>query len=81
MKCWSPYYRKCILELEEVQKRFTTLIPGLRNLEYNNRFEKKALSTQENRHKRGDLIETYKTIHGIENIEFSKFFSNKILIA
>ena len=36
---WSPYYRKDIIKLERVQKRFTRMLPGLDGLSYKERLD------------------------------------------
>ena len=55
---WSPYLRKDILALEGVQKRFTWLIPELRELAYEERLSRFGIYSLEFRRMRGDLMET-----------------------
>ena len=43
IQAWSPYLRKDIDMLEKIQKRATKLIPGLRYLRFNKRFNKLAI--------------------------------------
>jgi len=71
---WSPYLRKDILALEGVQRRFTRLIPELRGLAYEERLSRLGLYSLEFRRMRGDLIETYKIMKGIDKIEAGKLF-------
>ena len=71
---WSPYLRKVILALEGVQRRFTRLIPELRGLAYEERLSRLGLYSLEFRRMRGDLIETYKIMKGIDKIEAGKLF-------
>ena len=40
MQFWSPYYRKDIIKLERVQKRFTRMLPGLDGLSHKERLYK-----------------------------------------
>jgi len=71
---WSPYLRKDILALEAVQRRFTRLIPEMRGLPYEERLSRLGLYSLEFRRMRGDLIETYKIMKGIDKIEAGKLF-------
>ena len=71
---WSPYLRKDILALEGVQRRFTGLIPELRGLAYEERLSSLVPYSLELRRMRGDLIETYKIMKGIDKIEAGKLF-------
>ena len=60
---WSPY-RKDIGSLEAVQRRMTKIIQGLRNLSYKDRLKSLNLHFLERR-ARGDMIEVFKWIKGI----------------
>ena len=62
---WSPYYRKDIESLEAVQRRMTKMIQGLRNLPYKDRLKCLNLHSLERRRARGDMIEVYKWVKGI----------------
>ena len=62
---WSPYYRKDIESLEAVQRRMTKMIQGLRNIPYKDRLKQLNLHSLERRRARGDLIEVYKWVKGI----------------
>ena len=74
VQSWAPYYKKDINELEKVQRRMTRLVPELREMEYEERCERLGLTTLEKRRKRGDLIETYKILNGMENLNYRSFF-------
>ena len=62
--------------LEIVQRRTTKLIPGLRNLSYEDRLKECGLTTLETRRLRGDQIEVLKILNGHENIDPNIFFLN-----
>ena len=62
---WSPYYRKDIESLEAVQRRMTKMIQGLRNLPYKDRLKRLNLHSLERRRARGDMIEVFKWVKGI----------------
>ena len=74
VQAWNPYLRKDINILERVQRRFTRMIPSIRHLPYNERLKRLNLTTLEMRRFRGDLIETFKIMHGKENINKDVLF-------
>ena len=49
IQAWSPYLRKDIDMLEKIQRRATKLIPGLRDLSYEERLKECGLTTLETR--------------------------------
>ena len=62
IQAWSPYLRKDIDMLEKIQRRATKLIPGLRDLRYEERLKECGLTTLETRRLRGDQIEVFKIL-------------------
>ena len=74
VQAWSPYLRKDIDVLEKVQRRATKLVPILRELPYEQRLQTLGLTSLETRRVRGDMLETYKILHGFENIDYTQFF-------
>ena len=81
IQAWSPYLRKDIDMLEKIQRRATKLIPGLRDLSYEERLNECGLTTLETRRLRGDQIELFKILKGYENIDsniFSEIKESKI---
>ena len=64
IQVWSPYLRKDIDLLEKIQRRATKLIPGLRDLRYEERLKEYRLTTLETRRLRGDQIEVFKILNG-----------------
>ena len=73
IQAWSPYLRKDIDMLEKIQRRATKLIPGLRDLSYEERLKECGLTTLETRRLRGDQIEVFKILKGYENIDSNIF--------
>ena len=61
---WSPHKNKFIEAIERVQKRATKILPGLRNLSYEDRLKKLELPTLAYRRSRGDMIEAFKMLNG-----------------
>ena len=54
--------------LEKTQRRATKLIPGLRDLRYEERLKECGLTTLETQRLRGDQIEVFKILNGYSNI-------------
>ena len=77
VQSWAPYLRKDILALEGVQRRFTRMMPLLRGLSYEERLNELGLYSLEFRRMRGDLIETYKMMNGMDRIEVERLFPLK----
>ena len=75
VQAWCPYYQKDIDKLERVQRRVTKIIPSLRNKSYEERLEELNLFTLSQRRLRGDLIQAFKIIKGIDNMDCSKYFT------
>ena len=64
--------KKDIDKLESVQHRATRLVPYLRKKPYELRLKKLQLTNLEIRRQRGDLIQYYKVINGLDKIRWSK---------
>ena len=62
---WCPYYRMDINSLEAVQRRMTKMIHNIRNLPYEDRLRELGLHSLERRRLRGDMIEVFKWVAGI----------------
>ena len=58
---WNPRIKRDITELEKVQRRATRQVPQLKGLSYEDRMQKLLRY----RRLRGDMIETYKSLHDI----------------
>ena len=61
---WSPHKKKDKMFIEKVQRHFTKRISGLSKLNYEDRLKELNLPSLAYRRIRGDLIETYKIVHG-----------------
>ena len=51
-----------------MQKRFTRMLPGFDGLSYKERLDRLGLFSLECRRLRGDLIEVYKIMRGIDQL-------------
>ena len=69
VQAWAPQLRKDIIRLEKVQRRATKMIPGLASMSYEERLERLNLTALEERRHRGDMIEVYKILSGIDKIQ------------
>ena len=63
---WSPYLKKHIISVDNVQRRVTKMIPTISALTYEERLKRTGLITQENRRPRADLLEDFKNLKGYE---------------
>ncbi len=66
---WSPYKQKHTDAIENVQRRATKQLPGMRDLQYPDRLKKLGLLTLAYRRVQGDMIETYKLLHEVHGRE------------
>ena len=66
---WSPYKMKYIERIEKVQRRATKLLPNMSKMSYEQRLRKIGLPTLAYRRVRGDMIEVYKMLHGLYDID------------
>ena len=73
VKSWNPYYRKDVIALERVQ-RFTRMLPGLESFSYEERLDRLGLFSLEQRRLRGDMIEVYKIMMGIDRVDRKELF-------
>ena len=70
---WAPQTVAQIEQIENVQRRFTKLIPGMKELNYEERLRKIELPSLSYRRLRGDMIEAYKILTNKYNIQDSPF--------
>ena len=71
---WNPWLQQDIDTLENVQRRAVRNISGITGT-YEEKLQKVGLTTLRERRLRGDLIQTFKIINGIDDIDSTKFFS------
>ena len=73
VQAWSPYLAKDIECLERIQRRATKMVRGLKNMHYQERLKAVGLQSLQQR-RRGDLIETFKILKGVQITEQNLFF-------
>ena len=75
---WAPHLKRQSRDIERVQRRATKLLPVCRNLSYEDRLILLNLFSLKYRRFRGDCIQCFKIIHGIDDLKFDDFYvSNK----
>lgn len=72
---WSPYLKYNIDTVERVQRRATKMVPSLRDLSYRERLRKLKLETLDYRRRRADLLEAYRIMNGIHNLDLKCYCS------
>jgi len=71
---WSPHYKKDKELLEKIQRRFTRMIPEIKDLPYTERLRHLKLWSLEERRIRADLVEVFKMLNGLTKVKFATFF-------
>ena len=69
-----PAYQRDKLEIEKIQRRATKLIPKLREVPYKDRLVALRLPSLHYRRRRGDMIQVFKILNGIDRIDPGRFF-------
>ena len=65
----AAYGQAAFREVENVQRRATKMLSHLKKCSYSERLHKLKLPSLEHRRLRGDIIETYKYLHGYYKTE------------
>ena len=66
---WSPHMKKHVKKLERVQRLGTRMIPGFKEVPYEERLKRLELTTLEERRVRGDMITMFKIVHGVDILD------------
>ena len=72
IQVWAPHFKNDIEVLEKVQRRATKLVSCIKNRSNYQRLQYLGLYSR--RRQKGDLIETYKILRNIEDVDYRKFF-------
>ena len=73
VQAWSPWLKKDIELLEAVQKRAVRCIQGLSG-NYEEKLQQIGLPTLVDRRNRGDMIQTFKIVNQIDNVDPNTWF-------
>ena len=66
---WSPYKKKHIRKLERLQRIATKMVPEMKEMTYEERLRAMDLPTLERRRERGDLIQIFKLMNGMDIVD------------
>jgi len=66
---WGPHYKLDQLAVERVQRRATKLVPELKERPYEERLRRLHIPSLYYRRRRGDMIQMFKIMTGIERID------------
>jgi len=69
---WNPHFRKDIAVLEKVQHRATKVASDFRSLKYEERCNKLGLTSLVSRRVRGDMIQQFKILNGMDKVQWVK---------
>ena len=74
VQSWSPWLAKDIEKLESVQRRAVRCIRGLTGT-YEEKLKEIGLTTLKERRERGDMIQTFKIVNGIDDVDYKQWFT------
>ena len=72
---WNPSKREDVAVLERVQRRAFRMITDLGPISYKEKIGILGVQTLEDRRRRGDAIEIFKTINGFNDVDPAKWFN------
>ena len=75
IQAWNPWLRHDVDCIEKIQRRATKLVSGIGSRPYEERMQVCGLTSLEDRRVRGDLIQCFKIMNNLTDIEKSKFFT------
>ena len=71
---WCPWTEADVSMMEKVQRRLVRSLSDIRGETYEERLRDAGLTTLKERRTRGDAIETYKTLKGVNNVTKEDWF-------
>ena len=71
---WSPRLKRQSASIERVQRRATKILPELRECKYEERLRILKLPSLKYRRYRGDLIQTFKILNGLDDLKADDFY-------
>ena len=73
---WRPWTQQDKDKLENVQRKAVRIISGLQGSTYEEKLEELGLQSLEARRERSDMIQTYKIVHGLDDVDKSLWFQH-----
>ena len=70
---WQPQHKTLCSDIEGVQRRATRLLSSIRDKPYPERLTKLKLPSLEHRRRRGDMIDLWKYMHGLYDVDRPRF--------
>jgi hypothetical protein len=71
----NPVLKRDEDRLEKIQRRATKLVTGTEGKTYSERLVELKLDSLEHRRKRADVLQVYRIIQGIDDLQYSHFFT------
>lgn len=75
VQAWAPWQQGDIEMMESVQRKMVTQVAGLKGRTYEERLEEMGMVTLEDRRNELDLIQTYKIVQGVDEVEREEWFN------
>ena len=75
VQAWRPWQRGDIDLLEKVQKKMVGAISGLQGSTYEDKIAELGLQSLEDRRGWLDMVQTYKIVRGVDNVESGHWFT------
>ena len=79
VQAWRPFLQQDVDNNEKVQRRATRMISELGDLEYGERLRRCNLATLEIRRHRANLLEVYRIVHGIDDLDQANFLYLEVM--
>ena len=74
---WSPWLKKDIIAIEQVQRRATKLVREIAHLSYEERLKQLGIPTLIYRRERQDMVQLFKILERYDNVELHSLQINK----
>ena len=75
VQAWNPWTKQDIENIESVQKRAIRSCHGLQGSTYEEKLTEVGLTTLADRRHRGDMLETFKILNEIDDVDYHLWFS------
>lgn len=72
---WHPHFIGDVLKIERVQRRATKMVSEISHLSYEDRLRTLDLYSLFYRRRRGDMIQVYRIMHGLDRVSPDQFFT------